>query len=354
MKFKYVKKFSKMYDYFLFPRVYYSYNEQDEDQIFEEILDKEILNFYSNMEHELAKYETEINKYYQKGTYAEYEFINILLKAFPINDYKDEHHYLNYLKDIDDDVFKKGIIKAMFTIQDEDFDQEVNESDAFNYINTLKLESANKWNLFLMIQNPKEHLKGFTQLLTKIEHYYYAFYEKYDTKAEEVADKLIKRLSSQPNKEFSKITKNAIEFDFSGYDECQVYISILFPFTMRFFNTDECRFVWGIEMEQAFNKVEEINENKLIQRVKIFKALGDQTRYETLRLLASGVTAVKDIASTLDVSSATISYHINEFLTSGVIIFSREKNKKVGYLIDYQRLEEVIDNLKKDLNFPEK
>jgi DNA-binding transcriptional ArsR family regulator len=107
-------------------------------------------------------------------------------------------------------------------------------------------------------------------------------------------------------------------------------------------------------MEKSFEKIQELHENKMIQRVKIFKSLGDQTRYETLRLLAQGITSIKDIASQLNVSSATISYHINEFLTSGVVIISRDKNKKAGYIVDYHRIEEVIENLKKDLNFPKK
>ncbi len=104
-------------------------------------------------------------------------------------------------------------------------------------------------------------------------------------------------------------------------------------------------------MEDSFKKLYEIREDKLSERVKIFKALGDKTRYETLKLLANGVTSIKEIAKSLNVSSATISYHINEFLTSGIITLKFENNKKAGYKIDYSKLTEVMNELKVDLNF---
>ena len=90
----------------------------------------------------------------------------------------------------------------------------------------------------------------------------------------------------------------------------------------------------------------------MIQRVKVFKALGDKTRYDTIRLIASGVSSIKDIANKLDVSSATISYHINEFLTSSIISLNRKKDKKSIYDVDYQKLEDVLTELRNDLKFP--
>lgn len=105
-------------------------------------------------------------------------------------------------------------------------------------------------------------------------------------------------------------------------------------------------------MEEAFRKMKEINENKIVERVQIFKNLGDKTRYEVLKLIAEGETSVKNIANQLGVSSATISYHINNFLTSKIIKFDKGKNK-LNYVIDYELLEEVIKGLKDDLRFPE-
>ena len=71
-----------------------------------------------------------------------------------------------------------------------------------------------------------------------------------------------------------------------------------------------------------------------------------------LKLIVSGETSTKKIAKALDVSSATISYHINNILAAKIIKMDKSNNK-FGYVIDYELLEETIEEFKKDLNFPE-
>jgi hypothetical protein len=48
------------------------------------------------------------------------------------------------------------------------------------------------------------------------------------------------------------------------------------------------------------------------------------------------------------VSSATISYHINNLLQSKIIKIDRTENR-YSYLIDHELLEEIINGLKEDL-----
>jgi DNA-binding transcriptional ArsR family regulator len=104
---------------------------------------------------------------------------------------------------------------------------------------------------------------------------------------------------------------------------------------------------WGLRMEEAFKRIKEINENKISERLKIFKNLGDRTRYEVVRLIASGVTFTKEIAKALGVTSATISYHINNLLQSKIIKIDRTENR-YGYVVDHKLLEEIISGLKED------
>ena len=49
----------------------------------------------------------------------------------------------------------------------------------------------------------------------------------------------------------------------------------------------------GLENGRSLQKMKEINENKTIERVQIFKNLGDKTRYEVLKLIAEGETSTK-------------------------------------------------------------
>lgn len=353
MKFKFDSNVSRIYDYLLFPRIYYFNEETDEEDLLEKVMDERYIKFTQKSMEDLAPFAQEIDKYYQKGAYAQYEFCNILLHAFKIYDYKDENDYFSDLLRMEEDDLRKELIKSLLSMEVEAVTDDLNASNAMKYINGLKIEASNKWNLLMMVQNPKEHLENFIKLLHQVQPYFEQYYEKTKNLLLETGSKLSNLLSgNNTNEVFKQITKDSIDYDFTGIENCYIYISSVFPYTLRFISSEECRFVWGLDMEKSFEKIQEIHENKMMQRVKIFKSLGDQTRYETLKLLASGMTSIKDIASQLDVSSATISYHINEFLTSGVVIISREKNKKAGYIVDYKRIEEVMENLKKDLNFP--
>lgn len=359
MKFNFKKEASKVLDYILFPGIYYFLDEQrhfEKDLI--DVISEEYKEFVEKTNSLLENYKEEIKKYYNDDIYSSYDFTNILVHGFPVYDYENEHEYLKSLTEIDQSTFRKKLIKTLMSLDDEE-NTDVTEDEtlfteakALQYINELKIDSSNKWNLLMMIQNPQDYLKGFINLLEKVQSIFYNYYEKHEEEVIEFGKDLEKRLSKDTEKTFKEITHDAISYDFNGSDVCYLYVSSVYPYSLRFVTSNQCRIVWGMRMEESFKKLYEIREDKLSERVKIFKALGDKTRYETLKLLASGVSSIKDIAQTLDVSSATISYHVNEFLTSGILNLKLEKSKKSGYKVDYSKLRQVIDAFIADLNFP--
>jgi DNA-binding transcriptional ArsR family regulator len=353
MKFKFNEDVSRIYDYLLFPRIYFYQKEYDESKNDElkDVIHDSYLEFAQNFNEKLKPYEQEIKQFYQQDIYSNYDYPNILIDAFPVDDYTDEHKYLEDIQSTDDDTFKDKLIKALVTMDDDDNEtSEFDEMNATDYINNLKIDSANKWNLFLMVQNPKQFLAKFINFLKLIEPMFYETYKKYIDQVKEVGLDVSKRLSKNTVESFKKITYNLINYEFNGAEEvCNFYVSAIFPYSLRL--KGDCTIVWGLKSEFSFKKVTEINENQLTQRVKVFKALGDKTRYEVLKMIASGVSSVKNIAEKLDVSSATISYHINEFLTTGIVYINRNKEKKAGYKIDVEKLKSVMDSFMEDLNF---
>jgi DNA-binding transcriptional ArsR family regulator len=159
------------------------------------------------------------------------------------------------------------------------------------------------------------------------------------------------RLNENPTSRLKEITHGNVDIETLGADTVYVLISVFYPYSMRIIGYPEtAMIVWGRDMEKSFEAIAEYQEDKLNQRVKVFKALGDKTRYEVLKLLASGVTSTKAIAEEVGVSSATVSYHLNEFLTNGLISI-RQKGRRSGYLINYDRLHDIIEEFKADLNF---
>jgi len=356
MKVNFNKAVSKIFDHLMFPRLYYSLKDDISsiDESLSHVIKDEYFKLYESMRLHLSPYKEAITKLYHKDIHSNYDFINILLKAYPIYAYQNVETYFEDLLNVNPKVFKQNMIKALLTIDDTDEENAsgFDETNATEFINELKIDAADKWKLFMLIQNPDNQLHEFIALMNQIKPLFDSQYVLYEKIIENTGHDLATKLSVNTNEAFEKATYHTIAYDFDGnHFEGGVYVSFTMPYTLRFIDTKICQIIWGVDMAYAFKKMHEINENQLTQRVKIFKALGDRTRYETLKLIASGYHSIKDIAKELNVSSATISYHINEFLTSGILIMNRKKKQKFSYKIDYERLNDVLENFKKDLNF---
>lgn len=88
-----------------------------------------------------------------------------------------------------------------------------------------------------------------------------------------------------------------------------------------------------------------MNDKHLITDLK---AIGDETRLRILRLLAEQKMYNQELAEALNLTSATVSHHMNVLLQSRIISIAldTEKSKKITYEINKQRLEELGDEIK--------
>lgn len=74
--------------------------------------------------------------------------------------------------------------------------------------------------------------------------------------------------------------------------------------------------------------------------VKLFKALGDETRLKILFLLARKNVCAKGISRHLGISEAAVSQHIKVLKDSGIIL-----GHKKSYFIHYSVNNEILDDL---------
>ena len=71
--------------------------------------------------------------------------------------------------------------------------------------------------------------------------------------------------------------------------------------------------------------------------VKIFKALGDDTRLKILLILSRNNVCAKGIAKHLEISEAAVSQHIKVLKEAGLII-----GEKIGYYVHYNLQEPML------------
>ena len=87
--------------------------------------------------------------------------------------------------------------------------------------------------------------------------------------------------------------------------------------------------------------------------IAALKALGDETRYQILMLLAKdGSIKGQDIARTLKLAPSTVSHHMNELKAQGLITEEPIKTAKY-YGISWNVVREVLETIEKDFKLKE-
>jgi len=77
---------------------------------------------------------------------------------------------------------------------------------------------------------------------------------------------------------------------------------------------------------------------------KALRILGDSRKFEILKLLADGPKYGQQIASLLDITTATVSHHMSLLLEAGFVEIRRESNR-IYYTIGRKKLRDFIDEL---------
>ena len=78
------------------------------------------------------------------------------------------------------------------------------------------------------------------------------------------------------------------------------------------------------------------------EKVKVFKAIGDETRLKILILLSTKNVCAKGIAKHLEISEAAVSQHIKTLKEANLVIAYKD-----GYYVMYELNKEVLENAKK-------
>lgn len=359
MRFQFYKNESRIMDFLEFPSVIFA-DDQSEIEEYKDIVTKEYEELLKNSETLVKPYEEDIRLFYSKNAMEEYDFFSLLSKSYEVFGFTSEENYLNHLLSVDENDLRKKLIESIKSKDDDTSKKDNNtnpkEETLFSkeyiteLVNALPIEPGDKWNLFLIIDSPKKYTIKYVELLYKILPDFRKLYLPYEEKIVEYGTHLENMLMEQGEKVLDTITCSMIDETMLPEGPIALFISLFGSFSLKIAAYPSNPFMqWGLEIEKSFQRLKEKRENKLNERILVFKNLGDKTRYEVLRLIANGETSIKNIANTLHVSSATISYHVNALITTNILKFDRNKNNKVGYKVSWDLIQEVFEGLREDL-----
>lgn len=363
MKFKFYPFESKLYDFIHFPGLVFTKIRLDKSGL--EYGSKEIplegyIDFINMAEEKLKPFLKDIELFYSEQFGNNFDFIELISDVYTIIGHNNEHDYLNMLVSLNNDEITSCISYSILASgEDKNFSDEIfnkakslTHSELLTLIKELPIEPATKWNLFLIIEEPMKYMKMYVNLMYSLLPIFEEIYSSYEYEVKNCGQHLENFLNKNKAEGLKEISNSILDGDIIKDEENILLISAIEQYAIMLSGARKVNYlVWGLKTEEYFKKLKELNENKTTERVQIFKNLGDKTRYEVLKLLAMGETSTKEIAKALGVSSATISYHLSNLLQAKVIK-PGIANDKYNYIINYSFLEEILNDFKEDMIFP--
>jgi DNA-binding transcriptional ArsR family regulator len=367
MKIKFYLKSSRIYDFLIFPSLinYIAWHDEHKnDDMFKEIDIDDYLKFVEGISEKLEPYKKDIVNYYTGPFTEDYNYVSLLIKKDEILHYNSVEQCLDFLLSLDEKEINERIVLSLLK-NDEitDFNEEKklikmreickDNANILDYIKGLALDANIKWSLHLATSDPVKHLKDYVELMRTLHPLFCEIYEPYISVIEVYGKLIEKTILEKDSEGIKELTYNLLDKNIIEADEICIIVSLMLSYSLLLHAmNDKSILTWGLRMSDAFKQLKEISEDRLNKKVQIFKNLADKTRYEVLKYIAAGETSTKLIAEALNVSSATVSYHISNFLTSKLIKVDRSK-QKYGYMVDYELIEKTIHELREDLKFPE-
>lgn len=305
---------------------------------------------FQRIEASLKPYENRIHRFY----YETYSLPRLLLKNYSPFGHSSPDSYLEHLgKEAEQDLLTCIVSKLYLDIKEERtindiaiqrVTQDIHEQ--MNLIDSLETSPEEKWKLANLIRNPKAMIREWLDLLHELMPLFSDYYNGKKEQVEQFGLKLSKQINETDGNALVGLSNGMLNKLLmpSG----RILVSCIEPIRIVIYYSPSTPFVlWGLEMQAFIQYLQTTRESELRERINHFKNLGDKTRYEVVRLIAQGVDSAKTIATTLGVSQPTISYHINNLLTSKIILLERVDQKYV-YKVNFEILEKTYLNMLHD------
>ena len=266
--------------------------------------------------------------------------------------YHSFEEYAKVLHSMDEEKIKKQLMTAIVKQDEEEASVEDkvtellgNQFAFLDFLKNLPIDDTVRWNYFTIMSQSKKFVEDFIslhQILKPIFEKVYAEYLPILEKSYEEFETTIQEHPTILAEAFSG-TKVIEEIDWAS-DEIAVIPTLLLS---DFFFQDSEILILGAKSLEVIQHVIQTRLDKQQERINVFKNLGDKTRYQIFCEIAKGSKSVKGIAEQLGITSATVSYHINELVLSNLVVHGWNK-KDCTQAIHTELITEVMNGLMED------
>lgn len=350
MRFEFFPNESRIVDLLLFPECLFFdkvLRNELESSTYLEYIPEESFKQYRAMEEALKPYEKEIKRFY----FDEQSLPALLSKAYAPFGYESANNYLEFIGQLDNkDVLNCFLAKLITLVNNHESVDEngiYTDTDAqIRLLEQIALSDEERWQISKLLRQPKKMTMEWIQLIKAIQPIFDGFYKVREKEVIEMGKKIVEELTATDGDAIFEMSNQMLSKELlpSG----NILISMISNYILEFNMRSSVKYIkWGLDIEKLMLSIKNAKESELKERVMLFKNLGDKTRYEVVRLIAEGVETAKEIAEILNVSQATISYHIGH-LTSSKLILLDKREGNYNYKINFTILESAYHEMLKD------
>ena len=266
--------------------------------------------------------------------------------------YHSFEEYAKVLHSMDEEKIKKQLMTAIVKQDEEEASVEDkvvellgNQFAFLDFLKNLPIDDTVRWNYFTIMSQPKKFVEDFISLHQTLKPIFEKVYAEYLPILEKSYEEFETTIQEHPTilAEAFSGTKVIEEIDWAS-DEIAVIPTLLLS---DFFFQDSEILILGAKSLEVIQHVIQTRLDKQQERINVFKNLGDKTRYQIFCEIAKGSKSVKGIAEQLGITSATVSYHINELVLSNLVVHGWNK-KDCTQAIHTELITEVMNGLMED------
>lgn len=367
MKFYYDEKNAAKYQLLNFPRFYWAENFipqeisllSQEGFADEERVMEATAQWMREMEAVLKPLGREIEKYYGQS-WHEIHLFNTLMKVVDFFNEPSVFTWLEKAMKVDEYTLRLETLLIAWRSMEEGNEKDIppdqlekitavaKDMGAWSgFLEETLLPKEECWRILQFLVNPLDHVKGYYDLLKKIEPLYLAQGRQINM-AHQEGNKVAQGLNEDVGylKVSYSLQSDELYREIAREGKIRI-ISFLLPNSVSITENPPFMAV-GYQVTFIMQLLLERQKNLYRHQAETFKALGDNTRYELFVLIAQGINTTKELAQRLNISGASVTYHI-QILVEMNLLHVNWRKKPLKERINKDRIIALGKELQADL-----
>lgn len=330
--------------------------DQELSKISPSIQDKNVEKYIQNLNKNKKIDRKKLNFYFHAFYFAgEYYELSDCIGAYyskEISKRTVEEYLANLRNNSENDVLKKIVFFLTYHKEKENFAAlkkydgiHEDKDKIFELIKDCDMPNETKWNIFMIISEPKKYINEFCELIED----FLPTFNKCFAKLKPLIDNFNNHISN-------KIKNDGIEYlktlpSFENINEFKKVIVSTMAVNYPSLIINDIDDILYIFIGMSFEKVSDILNGKGNEEIllNLLKTISDSSRFTILKALKNEELFGIELAEKLNLSNATISHHIALLTISDLISFDK-RDGKAYYKLKKETLRNMINTIIKEFD----